>query len=189
MDSTIRNTGDSISAYFINGILYSMLSDYTSAINAYDEALLKDPGISYAYFNRGTTRFEMDEYVYSEQQYSDIVTISSSTIAKKENKKPRKPDHVSTLKDYDEVIARNPGLPFVFYNRANVKLSLQDFQRAIDDYSMAIKLQPDLAEAYYNRALTLLFLNEEQLACKDLSKAGELGIIEAYNVIKRYCNK
>ncbi len=54
---------------------------------------------------------------------------------------------------------------------------------------MAIKLQPDLGEAYYNRALTLLYLNENKLACKDLSKAGELGITEAYNVIKRYCTK
>jgi tetratricopeptide (TPR) repeat protein len=72
---------------------------------------------------------------------------------------------------------------------ANVKLSLKKYQRAIDDYSMAIKLQPNLAEAYYNRALTLLYVNEPKLACKDLSKAGELGLSEAYNVIKRYCNK
>jgi tetratricopeptide (TPR) repeat protein len=77
----------------------------------------------------------------------------------------------------------------VYYNRANVKLSIKKFHRAIDDYSMAIKLQPNLAEAYYNRALTLLYLDEIKLACKDLSKAGELGITEAYNVIKRYCNK
>jgi hypothetical protein len=44
-----------------------------------------------------------------------------------------------------------------------------------------------MAEAYYNRALTLLYVKENNLACKDLSKAGELGIKEAYNVIKRYC--
>jgi len=35
--------------------------------------------------------------------------------------------------------------------------------------------------------LTLLFLEEEKLACADLSKAGELGIIEAYAVIRKYC--
>ena len=74
-------------------------------------------------------------------------------------------------------------------NRANVKLSLKNYQRAIDDYSNAIKYRPDLAEAYYNRALTLLFVDEPKLACKDLSIAGELGIREAYNVIKRYCTK
>ncbi len=36
--------------------------------------------------------------------------------------------------------------------------------------------------------LAKLYLKEEKLACKDLSKAGELGITEAYNIIKRYCN-
>ena len=87
------------------------------------------------------------------------------------------------------VIKQNPDLPFVYYNRANVQLRLKEYHRAIDDYSRAIKLEPDMAEAYYNRALTLLFLEENELACKDLSIAGELGITEAYNVIKRYCNK
>jgi tetratricopeptide (TPR) repeat protein len=97
------------------------------------------------------------------------------------------PDHAETLKDFDKVISLNSRLPYVYYNRANVKLRLKEFHRAIDDYSRAIKLEPELAEAYYNRALTLLYLKENKLACEDLSKAGELGITESYNVIKRYC--
>jgi tetratricopeptide (TPR) repeat protein len=189
VDSLVMATGDTVSAHFLKGVLYSMIKDYPAAINAYDEALEKDERISFAYLNRGTTRYEMDEFVFAEQQYSDMVTISSSTIAKNSARKPVKPDHKLALQDFDEVIDQRSGLPFVYYNRANVKLSLQDFQRAIDDYSMAIRLEPGLAEAYYNRALTLLYLNEEGLACQDLSKAGELGITEAYNVIKRYCGK
>ena len=80
-------------------------------------------------------------------------------------------------------------MSFAYYNRANLKLRLKLYQRAIDDYSMAIKLKPKMSEAYYNRALILLYLKENKLACKDLSKAGELGISEAYNVIKRYCSE
>ena len=63
---------------------------------------------------------------------------------------------------------------------------MQEFNKAIDDYTNAINLEPHLAEAYYNRALTLLYLNEKELAMRDLSKAGELGINEAYVVIKRF---
>jgi hypothetical protein len=44
-----------------------------------------------------------------------------------------------------------------------------------------------MAEAYYNRGLILIFTKRTQEACPDLSKAGELGISTAYNVIKRYC--
>ena len=68
----------------------------------------------------------------------------------------------------------------------NIHLQMQEFQKAIDDYTMAIKYEPSLGEAYYNRALTELYLNKKSQAIKDLSKAGELGIPEAYVVMKRF---
>ena len=55
-----------------------------------------------------------------------------------------------------------------------------------EDYTKAIQYEKNLAEAYYNRALTLLYLNNKTQAIKDLSKAGELGIQEAYVVMKRF---
>ena len=63
---------------------------------------------------------------------------------------------------------------------------MQEFDKAIDDYTRAIQYEKNLAEAYYNRALTLLYLNKKAQAIKDLSKAGELGIQEAYVVMKRF---
>ncbi len=44
----------------------------------------------------------------------------------------------------------------------------------------------DFAEGYYNRGLTHLFLGNNKQGIADLSKAGELGIVSAYNVIKRF---
>lgn len=188
LDSAIRIAGDPSVAYFMKGVVNGMLQNYNIAISAYDQAIEKDNKFSYAYLNRGTTRFELDEFIFSEQEYSNAVTISRSAFNKNQKEQIDQPDHNKTLEDYKKVIALNPKLPFVHYNSANVKLRLKNFQRAIDDYSMAIKIEPNMAEAYYNRALTLLYLKEVKLACKDLSKAGELGIKESYNVIKRYCN-
>jgi len=56
------------------------------------------------------------------------------------------------------------------------------------DLDKAIELEPEFAEAYYNRGLTLIFLDEPARGALDLSKAGELGLVEAYSIIKRYCN-
>jgi tetratricopeptide (TPR) repeat protein len=187
IDRTILIAGDTAGAYFMKGTINSMLQNYSVAINSYDEAIKRDSKISYAYLNRGTARFELDEYTYSEREYSNAITISRSSFDQSEKKLHDPPDHQETIDDFNKVIEMNPGFPFVYYNRANVKLKLKEFHRAIDDYSEAIKIEPKMAEAYYNRALTLLFLQENKLACKDLSKAGELGIQEAYNVIKRYC--
>ena len=62
---------------------------------------------------------------------------------------------------------------------------MQDFTSAIAAFSRAIDLKPDLGEAYYNRGYIYLKLGNERAGIADLSKAGELGIVPAYNLIKR----
>ena len=54
------------------------------------------------------------------------------------------------------------------------------------DYDYVIGMRPEFAEAYYNRGLTHIFLGNNKQGISDLSKAGELGEVEAYNVIKRF---
>ena len=49
----------------------------------------------------------------------------------------------------------------------------------------ALRLQPDLAAAYFNRGLAYLKAGDEAKGRADLSKAGELGIMAAYNILKR----
>ena len=57
------------------------------------------------------------------------------------------------------------------------------------DYDKAIELDPKLADAYYNRGLTHIYLGNNRLGIQDLSKAGELGLYAAYNVIKRFTER
>ena len=83
-------------------------------------------------------------------------------------------------------LENNSTNPFIWYNLGNLHLQMQEFHKAIDNYSEAIKYESNLAEAYYNRGLTLLYLGEKELARADLSKAGELGVKEAYAVMKRF---
>ena len=53
----------------------------------------------------------------------------------------------------------------------------------------ALELDPNLAEAYYNRGLTHIFLGNNRQGVQDLSKAGELGLYSAYNIIKRFTER
>ena len=66
---------------------------------------------------------------------------------------------------------------------------LKDYRGALADYNKAIELDPRFADAYYNRGLTNIFLGNNREGISDLSKAGELGIFSAYNVIKRFTAK
>ena len=63
---------------------------------------------------------------------------------------------------------------------------MKDYRAALVDYNKAIELDPRFSEAYYNRGLTNIFLGNNRQGIQDLSKAGELGIFSAYNVIKRF---
>ena len=62
---------------------------------------------------------------------------------------------------------------------------MSDNEGAIASYSRAIELKPDLGEAYFNRALIYLQLGDKEKGTADLSKAGELGILPSYNILKR----
>ena len=61
-----------------------------------------------------------------------------------------------------------------------------DMPAALVDLDKAIQLDETLAEAWYNRGLVLVLMNRMDEAFRDLSRAGELGIYSAYNIIKRF---
>ena len=82
-------------------------------------------------------------------------------------------------------------LDFVFalFNMANVYAKNGEIERAIETFNQVLRLDKDIAEAYFNRGLLYIYTGQKALANADLSKAGELGIVSAYNVIKRYCKE
>ena len=88
--------------------------------------------------------------------------------------------------DYEEVCRLYQKFPFAWFNRGNLLSSMKDYRNAIANYTNAISLENDFAEAYFNRGLCYLMIGENDKGVADLSKAGELGIYVAYNVIKRY---
>ena len=79
------------------------------------------------------------------------------------------------------------GFYFALFNIANVYAKSGEIDKAIETYTQVLRQDKDIAEAYFNRGLLYIYTGQKALANADLSKAGELGIVGAYNVIKRYC--
>ena len=90
------------------------------------------------------------------------------------------------LRDYDQVTRLQPDFAFAYYNKANILCAQQSWQDAIKNYTKAIAFDGDFAEAYFNRGLTYVYIGETEKGLSDLSKAGELGIYQAYNLILRF---
>ncbi|MDE7125310.1 MAG: tetratricopeptide repeat protein, partial [Muribaculaceae bacterium] len=62
---------------------------------------------------------------------------------------------------------------------------VNDLTSALSDYNEALRLKPDMGEAYFNRGFVYLSLGNKDAATADLSKAGELGVLPAYSLLKR----
>ncbi len=97
-------------------------------------------------------------------------------------------DYRGAIQDYNKAIQLNPDYANAYYNRGIAKARLGDYRGAIQDYNKAIQLNPDDAEAYNNRGGAKFLLGDKNGACLDWSKAWELGNLNAYDFIKKYCN-
>ena len=80
-------------------------------------------------------------------------------------------------------------IPYIHFNLGNLLCLSSSFVEAIDSYSKAIRLYPYMGDAYFNRGLVLIYLKDKEKGCIDLSHAGELGVSDAYGVIKKYCEE
>lgn len=90
------------------------------------------------------------------------------------------------MSDINQAIEVSPKNQYLFYNRGNMYVAAKDYAKAIADYTVAISIDANLAEAYYNRGLALIDSGEKQAGLMDLSKAGELGLYDAYSLMKKH---
>ena len=99
-------------------------------------------------------------------------------------------DYRGAILDFNKYISldQNHKYKFVYLLRGDSRFSLKNYTGALEDYNIAIILNPKDYNAYYKRGFVNYFhLNNKKGGCSDWSKAGELGMKEAYEMINRNC--
>lgn len=172
LTSQIDRTPDNAALFLSRAIEFALVQDYTSAIDDCTRAILLDPNLIFAHFMRANWRYKQIEY---QRATGDIQSTTKYEL-----------DFEIMLRDYDYVISRMPDFSFAYYNKANTLCQQRDYQAAIRYYTLAIETDPDFAEAYFNRGLTYIYTDDVDHGIDDLSRAGELGIYQAYNLITRF---
>jgi len=198
-------------AYFGRAMDFMVLQDLTEALNDFTRVIELRPDFILAYFNRAVVRSKLMEIETNNdnstgielqnsslniqtnanksfQSTNNLYTtpkIESITPSSKIDETRRAVEYEQITRDYDKIIQINPDFVYAYYNRANLRCSMGDFRQALVDYNEAIKRNSEFAEAYYNRGIARLFLGDTSNGITDLSKAGELGIVEAYSIIKK----
>ncbi|MEA5062636.1 MAG: tetratricopeptide repeat protein, partial [Petrimonas sp.] len=184
--------------YFGRGMDFMLVQDYENALKDINKAIELQPDFLQPYFVRAvimSKQLELDPLLPPEAvtQESPVGVSPADRLKELPGIARAKIPEVSTksfrydaiLKDYETVLRLDPDFIFAYYNMAEIYSLEKDYRAAIDSYSKALKLEPQFAEAYFNRGLSRLSIGETALGLDDLRKAGELGIVESYSIIKR----
>ena len=169
--------------HFERAISQALIKQYTSAVASLTEAIHLNPTNPFLYINRATTRAEMIDFISSIDNSYQSITLDSDPAKRLNNTSTRSYDYDEAIEDINKAIKLYPDLAEAYYNRANRMAISGKLPEAYDDYTRAIELEPSMGEAYYNRALVQIFLKDTRKGCLDLSKAGELGIEGAYDLL------
>ena len=173
---------------FQRGMTQGLIKQYTNSVNTYSSAIELNPSNPFLYLNRSTTRAEMIDFISSIDNSYQRITIDSDPANRLHNNSKRSYSYDEAIADLNKVLKLYPDFAYAYYNRANLKARSGDLPGAFEDFTKAIEYHPHFAEAYYNRGLVQLMMKDTRKGCLDLSKAGELGIEQAYELLKRHAD-
>lgn len=163
------------------GVTQTMLKNYPDAIANLDEVIRIDDKFAVAYMARAYTRFA--------KAVTDERASRSNTSASQSDKALDRQTMMAALQsvvsDYDMALSLNPRLVYAWFNKGNIYYFIGDYTSAMQCYSEALKIDPDFGQAFFNRGLSYLQAGNKPQAFADLSKAGELGVLPSYNILKR----
>ncbi len=192
----LDNEPENATLYFGRAMDFSLIQDYENALKDMDRAIKIAPHMTMAHFARAVIRTRQLEYHSQLVREPALLDNSSNDIelsilndlpgiTRRSELSLESIEYDAILKEYDAVIRIAPDFIFAYYNRAEIFIIEKDYRAAIADYTKAINLEPQFAEAYFNRGISRLSIGETREGLDDLRKAGELGVVQSYSIIKR----
>lgn len=165
-----KQTREAVDVLLIRSIAYSAIQDFESAIDDLSTYLQIDSSSVPALWQRAFCQSKSNQFQASEGTNTDLKTAS-------------------VLADLNHALLLSPHNAYLLYNRATIYALRKEYAKAINDYTAAINADAHLAEAYFNRGLCHIYDDHYSEGVADLSKAGELGLYQAYSIIKKYRNQ
>ncbi len=160
--------------FFGRGMNRMTVHDYKAAMADFNLAINAAPDFAIAHF------------MLAIACYKDIFHIEN--IDYKQDPLSTKIKLQEVISHFDQVLKTSPNMALAYYNKGVIFVEMQDFTSALSAFNTAIELKPDFGEAFYNRGYVYFKLGNRNAGNSDLSRAGELGIVPSYNLLKRMSN-
>ncbi|MCF0172474.1 MAG: hypothetical protein HUJ91_01880, partial [Bacteroidales bacterium] len=191
VNQEIRNGRNSALLQFSKALLETATNQYNSAMDCYNVAIDLDGSNPFFYLNRGALQAEMIDFIANMEGSVQVLTMDNTNTTRTvvQDRAVASYDYSAAIDDMLNAQKRAPDFPYVYYNLGNLYCLSGDLPASVAGYTRALELYPYIGEAYFNRGLVQIYLKEKEKGCLDISKAGELGIADAYSVIKKYCSE
>jgi tetratricopeptide (TPR) repeat protein len=148
------------------------------AIALFDRAIRLDPRYAIAYFMRGNTYNQLQEYRLALADFDRAIALVPQEASAYNNRGALKAEKLNdlpgALSDYNRAIEIEPRLAETYYNRGLLYYQIGNMSLALADYDRSIAINSQDARTYYNRALTKGKLNDAQGALADYDRAIDL---------------
>jgi tetratricopeptide (TPR) repeat protein len=165
--------------------------EYVEALVNLNKAIEMDPNQSAAYFLRGNIKDNFEDRHGAMKDYNLAIEKNAKfgdALFARGNVKMKLQDYYGAIDDYSAAITLNENFVDAYFNRGKAKQYLSAYQDAINDCTKIIQINPKNSSAYSMRGILRIEFGDTKNGCLDLSKAGEMGDLDAYDLIKEHCN-
>ena len=165
--------------------------EYVEALVNLNEAIELDPNYAAAYYLRGNIKDNFEDRHGAMKDYNLAIEKNpkfADALYARGNVKMKLQDYYGAVDDYTAAITINENYVEAYFSRGKAKQFLQAYQDAINDCTKIIQINPKNASAFSMRGILRIEFGDTKNGCLDLSKAGELGDLKAYELIKEKCN-
>lgn len=172
-----------------NAVYHQDKQNYNSAKSYFNESIKYDTLMAAAWFGRACLEMEVDEFLQQFDVNTNMINFGSGQFQQETSETEEGPDLMLAKHDLNKTVSLSPEFAPAYYNLGNLNCILGEFDQAIKQYDMAIGIEENYTEAIYNRGLVKIYMQKTREGCRDLSKAGELGVKDAYLVIRKFCRQ
>lgn len=170
--------------YLARGIDYLLVKNPDAAIADADRAIAVSADFSLAYFLRANAHY-LKWRMTKAGAMQDLVSTGDTKAQSMLHRQEELEELSLASSDLDMVIKLSPKNAYAIYNKGNLCIQRGNYTEAISCFNHVLEIKPDFGQAYYNRGLVYLRMGNKDRGVADLSKAGELGVLPSYNVLKR----
>ena len=169
--------------YFAKAIVAKELKNYNKAAQNLDVLLI-------SHKNFAPAEICLANIMHKKRDLDNIISdckikVEIDGMNSEYNTKDSQGYYTSIVDAYSKISDKNE---IVNYNLGNLYSELNQPYTAIFYYNKAVEANKNLSYAYFNRGLNKIKIKLNEKACVDFSRAGELGLTKAYELIEKFCS-